>query len=52
MFIQNENQLSKVWKNSLAHQIPMELPDYETVKNELLKLFKNHFNQYSYVSNL
>ena len=37
---ENNKQLSAAWKNSLAHQITGELPDFETVKNELLVLFK------------
>jgi predicted nucleotidyltransferase component of viral defense system len=37
---ENDKHLSAAWKNSLAHQITGELPDFETVKNELLELFK------------
>lgn len=37
---ENDKHLSAAWKNSLAHQITEELPDFETVKNELLVLFK------------
>jgi predicted nucleotidyltransferase component of viral defense system len=37
---ENDKHLSAAWKNSLAHQITGELPDFETVKNELLLLFK------------
>jgi predicted nucleotidyltransferase component of viral defense system len=37
---ENDKQLSVAWKNSLAHQVPGMLPDYETIKNELLLLFK------------
>jgi predicted nucleotidyltransferase component of viral defense system len=37
---ENDKHLSAAWKNSLAHQITGELPDFETVKNELLSLFK------------
>jgi len=37
---ENDKHLSAAWKNSLAHQITGELPDFETVKNELLTLFK------------
>ena len=37
---ENDKHLSAVWKNSLAHQITGELSDFETVKNELLVLFK------------
>ena len=37
---ENDKHLSAAWKNSLAHQITGELPDFETVKNELLVLFK------------
>jgi len=37
---ENDNHLKAAWKNSLAHQITGELPDFETVKNELLVLFK------------
>ena len=37
---ENDKQLSAAWKNSLAHQITGELPDFETVRNELLFLFK------------
>lgn len=36
---ENDKHLSAAWKNSLAHQITGELPDFETVKNELLVLF-------------
>lgn len=36
---ENDKHLSAAWKNSLAHQITGELPDFETVKNELLILF-------------
>jgi predicted nucleotidyltransferase component of viral defense system len=36
---ENDKHLSAAWKNSLAHQITSELPDFETVKNELLVLF-------------
>lgn len=35
----NDKHLSAAWKNSLAHQIPNELPNYETVKNDLNSLF-------------
>ncbi|HAH55485.1 MAG TPA: nucleotidyl transferase AbiEii/AbiGii toxin family protein [Flavobacterium sp.] len=35
----NDKQLSAAWKNSMAHQIPGELPSYETVKNKLSELF-------------
>ncbi len=41
---ENDKQLTSAWKNSMAHQIPGELPSYETVKNELLDLFKRVFN--------
>lgn len=37
---ENDKHLSAAWKNSLTHQITGELPDFETVKNELLTLFK------------
>ena len=37
---ENDKHLSAAWKNSLAHQITGELPDFETVKNELLVHFK------------
>ena len=37
---ENDKHLSAAWKNSLAHQITGELPDFETVKIELLVLFK------------
>lgn len=37
---ENDKHLKSAWKNSLAHQITGELPDFETVKNELLVLFK------------
>jgi predicted nucleotidyltransferase component of viral defense system len=37
---ENDKQLSAAWKNSLAHQITGELPDFETVRNELLFLFR------------
>lgn len=36
---ENDKQLSTAWKNSMAHQIPGELPVYETVKNQLKELF-------------
>lgn len=36
---ENDKQLSAAWKNSMAHQIPGELPGYETVKNQLRELF-------------
>ena len=41
---ENDKQLSAAWKNSMAHQIPGELPSYDTVKNELLNLFNFIFN--------
>lgn len=41
---ENNKQLSAAWKNSLAHQIPGELPDFEVIKNELLNLFKTYFS--------
>ena len=41
---ENDKHLSAAWKNSLAHQITGELPDFETVKNELLALFKKIFS--------
>jgi predicted nucleotidyltransferase component of viral defense system len=41
---ENDKQLSAAWKNSLAYQITGELPDFETVKNELLALFKTIFS--------
>ncbi len=37
---ENDKQLSAAWKNSLAHQIIGELPDFEIVKKELVELFK------------
>lgn len=37
----NDKHLSSAWKNSLAHQIPGDLPAFEVVKNELNKLFTN-----------
>jgi predicted nucleotidyltransferase component of viral defense system len=37
---ENDKHLKAAWKNSLAHQITGELPDFETVKNELLVLLK------------
>jgi len=39
---ENDKRLAAAWKNSLVHQIPEELPDYENVKNELFLLFKKH----------
>ena len=39
----NDKHLSAAWKNSLAHQIPNELPNYETVKNDLNSLFTRIF---------
>ena len=41
---ENDKHLKAAWKNSLAHQITGELPDFETVKNELLLLFKKIFS--------
>lgn len=37
---ENDKHLKAAWKNSLAYQITGELPDFETVKNELLVLLK------------
>jgi len=37
---ENDKHLKAAWGNSLAHQITGELPGFETVKNELLVLFK------------
>jgi len=37
---ENEKHLKAAWKNSLAHQITGEFPDFETVKKELLVFFK------------
>jgi predicted nucleotidyltransferase component of viral defense system len=37
---ENNKHLKAAWKNSLAHQITGELPDFDTVKIELLVLFK------------
>lgn len=37
---ENDKHLKAAWKNSLAHQITGELPDFGTIKNELLVLFK------------
>jgi len=37
---ENDKHIKAAWENSLAHQITKELPDFETVKNELLVLFK------------
>lgn len=37
---ENDKHLKASWKNSLAHQITGELPDFVTVKNELLELLK------------
>jgi predicted nucleotidyltransferase component of viral defense system len=42
---ENDKQLLAAWKNSLVHQIPGELPDYDTVKNELLTLFNSLFKE-------
>jgi predicted nucleotidyltransferase component of viral defense system len=39
---ESDRHLKAAWKNSLAHQIPGELPDYENVKNDLFQLFKKH----------
>lgn len=40
----NDKKLLDSWKNSLAHQIQEEaLPDFETVKKELLELFNKIF---------
>jgi predicted nucleotidyltransferase component of viral defense system len=42
---ENDKLLKGAWKNSLVHQIPeVLLPDYETVKKELLELLKDIFN--------
>ncbi len=41
---ENDKQLTSAWKNSMAHQIPGELPSYETVKNQLKELFLKIFN--------
>jgi len=35
----NDKHLSAAWKNSLAHQISNELPNFETVKHDLHSLF-------------
>lgn len=44
--VDNDKLLKAAWKNSLGHQIPEALlPDYETVKNDLLKLFNEVFNR-------
>ena len=40
---ENDKQLSAAWKNSMAHQIPGELPSYETVKTALANLFSKIF---------
>ena len=42
---EHDKHLSAAWKNSLAHQIPGELPPFETVKDELLVLFNEHLKQ-------
>jgi predicted nucleotidyltransferase component of viral defense system len=40
----NDKMLKSAWKNSLEHQIENgKLPEYETVKNDLTKLFKRIF---------
>jgi len=40
----NDKALKSAWLNSLAHQIPSsQLPEYNIVKNELLKLFEKIF---------
>jgi predicted nucleotidyltransferase component of viral defense system len=41
---ENDKQLSSAWKNSLAHQIPGELPNYMVVKSHLFDLFNKIFN--------
>jgi predicted nucleotidyltransferase component of viral defense system len=42
---ENDKSLKIAWKNSLGHQIPeVQLPDYETIKNELLELLNKIFN--------
>lgn len=41
---ENDKQLANAWKNSLTHQVPGELPEYETVKTQLLNLFERIFN--------
>jgi len=45
MINQNSDKaLRTAWKNSLGHQIPPEqLPDYETVKKDLLRLLQDIF---------
>ena len=41
---ENNKHLQTAWRNSLAHQInPELLPEYEAVKDELLKLFEEIF---------
>jgi predicted nucleotidyltransferase component of viral defense system len=40
----NDKMLKSAWKNSLEHQIENEkLPKYETVRNDLIKLFNKIF---------
>ncbi len=40
---ENDKQLSAAWKNSLAHQIIGNLPDFEIIKKELVDLFVRIF---------
>jgi len=43
---ENDKRLHAAWKNSLGHQIPQnELPNYKTVKEELVKLFDEVFSE-------
>jgi hypothetical protein len=42
----SDKALKGAWKNSLGHQIQKDkLPDYETVRSNLLDLFEILFNQ-------
>ena len=41
---ENDKQLANAWKNSLIHQVPGDLPAYETIKSQLLNLMEKIFN--------
>jgi len=42
----NDRVLKSAWKNSLEHQITNgKLPEYETVRNDLKRLFKKIFKE-------
>ena len=42
---ENDKRIHAAWNNSLGHQINKnKLPEYKTVKRDLLSLFNNIFN--------